>query len=556
MIDALAEPEATRAEPVRSARMEALRLGRPLSGRELGLAWAALAILAVLAFTPHIRHGGFYLDDWSNAAGALHPPGGPGIGNVLSYFDEITVYRPVLVVYVPLTYLVFGMNMGLHLAWAAALAVIVAAILYGLLRSLGVPWVHALLIAALVLLFPWFDSTRFWATADQVSLAIAFLLGGMWVAIAGLARRSWRWHAGAALLYLTSILTYEVTLPVIAAAGLLYVWRAGWRLGRARWAVDLGVAIAGGIWVGTHTSRTASGISGDIGHLREIVEGGARIVGRSAIPVGTERNSLALIALGVVFVLGLVALLALPRRFPVRSGWGLRSWLLLGAGGLALAVLGWVMFIPADPYYTPVIWGITNRVNGLSGIGAVIVVYAALGVVGTLAGQLWRGIGGVPLAITLLLALLLGAGYVTVLRRHTGIWNSAYASEAAALDQIQSRYPRLPPETTLFVSGYPAYQTLGVPILSSTWDLDGMVKTRYEDRTLAAYPVVFGFTLVCRATGVGLEGDGAPVGTAPYGTARLLDLGKGESSLPRDQRQCDSVAGDYLPGPFYLSVEY
>src|SRR4051794_1887037 len=157
--------------------IEALRLGRPLSGRELGLAWAALAILAILAFTPHIRHGGFYLDDWSNAAGALHPPGGPGIGNVLSYFDEITVYRPVLVVYVPLTYLVFGMNMGLHLAWAAALAVIVAAILYGLLRSLGVPWVHALLIAALVLLFPWFDSTRFWATADQVSLAIAFLLG-------------------------------------------------------------------------------------------------------------------------------------------------------------------------------------------------------------------------------------------------------------------------------------------------------------------------------------------------------------------------------------------
>src|SRR6185312_15111321 len=74
------------------------------SVRELFIAWAALALLSLLVYAPHVRHGGFYLDDWANAATTLYPPK----GGALDAFSNLTLYRPVLVLYVPLTYFVFG----------------------------------------------------------------------------------------------------------------------------------------------------------------------------------------------------------------------------------------------------------------------------------------------------------------------------------------------------------------------------------------------------------------------------------------------------------------
>src|SRR3954454_11998528 len=109
--------------------IEHLRFDRPLTWRELLLAWSGLLLVGFLAFYPLIRHGGFHLDDWSNGAGALYPPKGPGLGNVLDFYEHIALFRPVLIVYVPLTYFVFGMHMGLHLAWSVFLAVSVAALL-------------------------------------------------------------------------------------------------------------------------------------------------------------------------------------------------------------------------------------------------------------------------------------------------------------------------------------------------------------------------------------------------------------------------------------------
>ncbi len=529
---------------------------------ELALVWLALFALAALAFIPHIRHGGFYLDDWSNGALSLQPAGEDGLGAVISDYAEITLFRPMLVLYVPLQYFAFGMDQTLHLIWTAFLGVVVSGLLYGVLRTLGVPWLHALLIAGLVLVYPWSDSLHLWTTAAQLSLSIAFFLGGCWIALANLSRKVLPWHLVAAAFFLTSILTYEFTLAAVAAFGLVYVLRGGWATAKPRWAIDLAAAIAGALWVGSNTTREKSSLAGNIDHLGEIVEGGAGILSRSVVPLHTPATLVALGLLALVFGAGLAVLLR--RRSPddgpspsaEGSGWGLRSWLLLGAGGIALVVLGWTMFIPADPYYTPAIYGITNRVNGLAGIGAVIAVYAALGVIGSLAGLALRRFGATPVAVTLLLAFLLGAGYVTVLRRHVGIWNSAWTAESIALEKIETRYPRLPEGSTLFVSGYPGYQTLGVPILSSTWDLDGMIKTRYEDGTLRAYPVLEGYELACGAETVDLESAGEVLASAPYGTARLFDLAGAGSAQPRDRRQCQIALGRFKPGPFYLSYDY
>jgi hypothetical protein len=38
---------------------------RPLAVRELVMAWTSLAVVGTLVFAPHVRHGGFYVHDWS-----------------------------------------------------------------------------------------------------------------------------------------------------------------------------------------------------------------------------------------------------------------------------------------------------------------------------------------------------------------------------------------------------------------------------------------------------------------------------------------------------------
>jgi hypothetical protein len=531
-------------------------MGRPFGWREFGLALLGLSVVAALALGPNVRHGGFFIDDWSSAAGSLQPPGSPDVGSALSYFADLTIYRPVLVLYVPSTYFAFGMHISYYLAFAAVLAVVAAGLFYGVLRTLGVPWIHAWLIAALTIVFPWSDSTRLWATGGQVTLSIVFALAGLLIALTGLKRRDLRWHALAAPLYLLSILTYEVALPLIASLGVLYWAQAGWREAKQRWLIDGGIAAAGGIWVGTHTVRTASGVGGDFDHLKQILTGGKEMLGRSGWALEPAHTTLVLGGITALLALGWMAYVALPERFGGRRQWGLRGWVLMTGGGLAAAALGWAMFIPADPYYTPSVYGVTNRVNGLAAFGLVLTVYGALGIFGSFVGQLRPRRGVLATVVTVLLGSVLLASYTHVLRRHTQIWNTAALAQSAALRQIRAELPRLPHRTTLFTTSYPANQTLGVPILAYNLELDGMVKMEYEDMSLSAAPVVPENQLVCRADTVSLERPPEPPITAKYGAVRLLDLQTGRKSAPRSQRECRRVVGHYVPGPLYLSAAY
>ena len=537
-------------------------MSRRLTGREYLLALVGLCLVALLALGPHLRHGGFYLDDWANGADALQPPGSPNLGDAISSYADLTIYRPVLVLYVPLTYFVFGTDISAHLVWTAFLSVLAASLFYAVLRTLDVPWYHAWLIAALTVVFPWSDSTRLWVTANQLMLSISLLMAGFLASLIGLKREQWQWHALAVPLFLLSILTYEVALPLIASSGLLYWAVSDWRQARWRWALDVSAALAGAVWVGTHSVREASGLGGDIDHLEKIVTEGGMLLGRAAIALGPARTTLALVALALVIAVGVAFCLALPGRFAGgEKGWGLRQWLYLTLGGLAFAALAWVMFIPADPYYTPSVFGMTNRVNGLAAFGLVLVVYGVCGIVGSLVGQLRPRSSWLATGATLTLGAILLSSYTHVLRRHIQIWDTAYVAEKTAMKRMRAQLPNLPSGTTVFTSAYPANQTLGVPILATTWDLNGMVKLEYDDDNLSAYPLVPGLKLACLPQGVSAQQVGPdevepPGVTAPYGSVRLLDLTNGRHAAPRNRRGCERVVGDYIPGPLYLSLEY
>lgn len=547
-----AGPTATHARPASPTPAAARRLQR-VSISELLVAWALLGILAVAAFGPHAREGGFSLDDWSNGVGALQTGGFDG---AIAYFADLTAYRPVLILYVPLIYELFGTRMGWHLAWAAAIGLSVSCLLYAILRTLRMARVHASLIAALVLIFPWFDSTRFWATASQVSLGVALAFAGLWAALTGLRRGAARWHIVAVALYATSILTYEIALALIGAFGVVYVAAAGWKAARRRWAADLVVVLAGVAWVGTQTKRDASGgMSAYLEHLEQIVRQGGELLGRAAWPLGQPRTTLALVTLLAIAVVGVVTWRRDRDRAP--TGTAMTPWLLLGAAGVAIAALGWVLFIPADPYYTPSVYGFTNRVNGLAGIGLVMTVYAALGIVGALVGRLAKRTALAATAATAALAVALGVAYKSVIERHGDIWTTAFRAQMAGLGQMKTQFPTLPDGTTVYIAGYPAHQTLGVPIFSTTWDVNGAVKLQYRNPTLQAFPILPGTRFACSRGGVTMLIDGDEVGGfVPYGSARFLDIPTGRHATPRDARECRRQAPRFQPGPFYLDYEY
>lgn len=535
-----------------------LGAGRRPTPRELAFALLALVAVGLAAYWPHISHGGFYSDDWADIAATLHPPGGGGVGDTLDFYSQVFPYRPVLILYVPLKYWVLGADPGLQLAWAVCLASIVAALLYTVLRLFGTPWLHAWLIAALTIVFPWSDSTKFWEAASLPSLALAIALAGLLLALVALDRRSLRLHLGAALLYGVSILTYEITLPLIAGFGALYVLRAGWRRARARWGIDLVVVVAAGLWNAAHTNRAVSTISGDLDHLGQIITGGGTIVGRTLWPVGEHsRTTVMLLVLLAIFALGAGAYAWDRRRWRVDSGWGLPQWLVLGTAGLVVAALGWAMFIPADPYYTPSVLGETNRVNAVACLGAVMLVYAAIGVGVTLVTELIRPTRKLAAAAVAVLAVMLGAAYVHTLERHSDIWNAAYDNELLVADKIQRRYPDLAPGQTLFVGGTPAFQTLGVPIFEAPWSLNGLVKVRYENGDLTAYtaaalPVQ---EIICGPDGVMLTGS-EPMPTGSYGDALLFNAATGRSARPRSRAACERVIGEFAAGPAALMNGY
>jgi hypothetical protein len=529
-----------------------------MSLRELTLSWAALLLVAILIYLPHLLHGGLYSDDWADASGALHPPGGPGLVNGVEHFaQKISLARPMVVLLVPLKYIALGTHIKLLLALSIGLAVLVAMLAYAILRVLGMPWYHSLLVSALTLAYPWFDSTRVWETASLQSLALVFAFAGFWLALIGLSRRSLRLHTGAVLLYLLSVLTYEVTIPLIAAAGIIYVARDGWRVGRWRWGADLAVVAAGALWNVAHTPKSVSTLSGDLSHLREIVTQGGELLARTLYPLGVQpHTSTVLVFLAAIFAVGTAVHLLTPSKRPAASGWGLSSWLLLGAAGLLTAALGWAMFIPADPYYTPSIFGVTNRVNGLAGFGLILLTYAAVGIVGSLCGRVAGRRLAIGAAVTLVLAVALGSAYVHVLERHIRLWRDAYAMEQDGLNRVREAFPRLPHGTTVFTSNYPANVTLGVPVFATTWDLNGMVQVTYADNTVRAYPITEELEIQCRPHGIVAKAGEELEHVAPYGRARLLDLSTGRHLTPRTQRQCVAAKPRFGPGPLYLATAY
>jgi hypothetical protein len=524
------------------------------SWREIALVTAGLAALGAVVFGTHVLHRGFYYDDWANYARTRWPKNGNGfIAAVRDTFHAFG-YRPMLAIYLPALYTVFGARMALHLAWILVLAIGLSTALYVLLRELAIPRLEAGAIAALVLIFPFSDSTRLWTTAGTGSLTSGLFVVGLVLSLRAFdepdRRRSLRLHVAGASFYLFSMLFAEVASVAIPAAFVLYAYRAGWRRALPRSLIDTAVIAGPAYYIASNSTipQAGSDLSTRISRVRALTDQSLTIATRSLDPwVSQGRNELLWLALAISAAATVYAFFG-PRATVRRE---LRRWLLAIPVTLVGLAAAYAIYIPADPYYVPLQPGVGNRVNVLAALALVALATAVVALVATLVTA--------PLPETrrrLVAACLMGVALVAIgdryartTRADAAQYDRAFTREQSILGVLRTRLPTPPHSSMIFVVGHPIFEAPGIPVFAASWDFHGAVEYIYRDRTIRGLPILPGVTLSCGPTRV-FPATYGPANGARYGRAYLFEV-PSQQVLPLDnQKACQAAAATAVPGPF------
>jgi hypothetical protein len=496
------------------------------------LVGVALILLGALVYGPQVSYGGFYWDDWRNAAG-VHFTQEPGLFGALkdATLRPVWGYRPVLTVLLTVEYKALGLDKHLFLAMAALFGVSTAWALYLLLRTLRVPSREALLPAALVLIFPWADSTRMWNTASFDTLAVTFYLLGLVLALRGLAappgRRRLLLHAGSAALYLMAAWTYEATLPAIFAGVAVYLLVVPRRDALRRFGIDLGViAVALAVTV-TGTSRTPQSLGNQLDHAATIASQSFSLLTRALIPAADLPG-----VVGALLLVGIVGA-ALAARRPE-----LRPWLVTAALGALCVAAGYLLFIPAESYYQPLAPGTVTRMNVMAAVGFSVLVYALVRLLAA------RVAGRHAPVLAALLLTAIAAGYLDRVFTDERNWHRSAQVQARVLAAVRSTVPDPPPQgATIYTFGAPSFVAKNIPTFSLPFDLRSAVKLQYGDPSVRAFPIR-GFDVIhCEADHLyPVGGTYGPVHGSPYGQAWFVSVPDKRAFRVTSRAQCAGLS--------------
>jgi hypothetical protein len=503
-----------------------------------------LALVAAVAFGSHVRNGGFYNDDWAFATTFAYAPE-PGLLGAIRAFDWYS-FRPVSMLYLPAMYEVFGMQAGLHLALVTLTAVALSGALYWLLRTLAMERLHAGAVAVLVLLFPASDANRHWAAASIALPAIALYLAGAALALKGLAargRRAIALHAGAVVLYVLSVMTYEIAAGAILLSVLLYRLRGTWDAALSRWLVDVAAVVPVLLLVTSGSWNEPQPLGTTVRHAGTVADGAVTILAHATVPFGNADTRIVITLLALVAATGVVVWRLRPPADPV--GRELGRWLSIALAAICAIAIGYAIFIPADPdSYSPLMPGQGNRVNGLAAIGFVLLIYALAMVAATLVARgarLWREWSA---GLATALALLLAWGWLQRIDAHTTQWDRSAAAQADVVTHIDRAVPASRPDTTIYAVRLPTLAAPGVPIFGSTWDLAGALAIEWNEPSISAFPAVPGTSFACGERKISAQNwlDAFDPQTAEYGRAIVVDVAASTAVRVRDRASCLSAA--------------
>jgi hypothetical protein len=530
---------------------------RPLhTGAETALAGAALLALGFAVLATHVRHGGFYSDDWSIAAD--HHFDGWWRTSMHEWRDVIPG-RPVLALLHPLPHALFGLEPAYHLAWAVVLAALTSLAFFALLRALRFGLPHAAAMAALSLVFPWADATRAWPTGALNNVAvIAYFLGTIVtlraLALPAVERRSVVvLHVGGAALYLVSVLTYEVAPAAILLSGLLYRTRVSWRALRARWLVDSALVLVtiGISAYATSRVRHVGSLGDRVSDLPHFVGQGLTLFASVFAPQSVSSSWAASWRITspsagklVVLAAALAIVLAAIVRYRRHGNGELRTWLYRAAGGAVGVTAAYAMFLGSGltPLFYP---GVDDRTNTLAQYGFVVAAYSVLALAAFLIGG---GRRRVTEAVVAAGVLVIGFGFVQRVRDDLDHYDAATVEQRRFLERVQTALPRPPHGSTIFTFGYRPETAPGVPIFKYPWDLTSAIALRWNDSSLSGVPV-YGRTVSCRRNHVSAP-EFAEDSVTRYGPRIFfVDVPAADARRITSLRACKSARAELEPGP-------
>jgi hypothetical protein len=526
---------------------------------EIALAGVALVGLGFLVLSPHVRHGGFYADDWANAA-AYHFAGWWRT-SVFEWRHSIPG-RPILAFLHPLPYALFGIEPTYHLAAAVVLAALTSLSFFVFLRVLGIELPHALAMALLSLVFPWSDSAHLWPTGAMNNVAVMAYFLGSAAALQGFAL----WHARrraalvlhllAAVLYLVSVLTYEVAAAAILLSGLLYRTRVSWRALRARWSLDavlVLVPLAISLRLTSHVRHVGS-LNERVRDIPHFVGQGLSLFASIFAPSDLSSSwdtswAVTSSSAGKLVVLAAAAAVvaAALARHGRPEGCELRRWLYRGAGGAGGVAAAYVMFLGSGllPLFYP---GIDDRIQTFAAFGFIVAAYSVLVLAALL---VTGGQGRSAVVIVGVGTILIGLGFIQRAREDVRRYDSAAAEQRYFLERLQIALPHPPAGSTIFTFGYPARAAPGVPIFEAPSELRGAVDLRSNERSVKAVPI-YQQSVLCSRDEISTRRFGAS-SAAAYGHAVFVDVPTGRTRHIGSRGACAQAREVFRPGPVYLA---
>lgn len=531
--------------------------------QELGLASTLFLALSIAVYGWYVLQGGFVADDWVNADRYYFHPESGFWGAVDNYQ---TPSRPAAAVYVTLTYAVMGTDFAPHLALSLLLAAFLSAAFYGFLRTLGLSWPLALAAAALLLVFPMSDSTRFWSTGSQINLFIGLYLVAVVIAVAGLrrfgtapSRPAILIQALASALAVTAVAGYEIVAPAVLLSFLLYRWIGGeWRGAGWRWLLDAIPTLLVLLLYTRKFGESPAGLSGMVENVRLLGQGVEGVLSYSFYPKRAFMDYGQVVTAVVAIIASTFLLFRIAPRSPGRDAIvRYLPLMLLATAGIAVGYLMILPVVDRYPVYSP---GVQNRVNCFAALGICALVVFVLGAVAAMfAAVLPRRISEptrmrLRVALTGLLVLGMFGIYTLRIVQDGRDWAKAAEVQEEVLDEAHALLPSPPADSTIFTSPYPGHSAPSIPIFGGGGNNDqvGAFKVSYDSDEMRSFPLLGEVELECGATSMAHPDAGNS--EAEYGKAIFVDFRTDAVYRPQNRRECIEYSEAMRPyGPVNIS---
>lgn len=482
-------------------------INQPAARDALFLAFAVACSFALYA--PKLW---FYSDDWAFFGAYATTPDQSVSGLYHASMSPQHAMRPIQVWLCAWLFRLFGMNaLGYHL-FNGGLLIANAVLLYLVLQELRAARPLVLGTSLVYALLPNYSTDRVWFLSFAVTLSMTACLASIFSdlrAVVAPPRRCVAWKVISVAALLVSGLSYEVALPLFGLTPLLLCWRAwierppAYVAALRRPAVLTAVTAAILIAIIAFKLRVTIRLGAEQGVRAQILEIVHLAIRRhlpyghyglnvfSALYVHFVEYGLKLPlaaasfagtgALSMLWLTGAFAAACLSYLLTVfrRERWPSPSvWAALIAIGFVVFGLGYAIFLTNfNVQFTAT--GIANRSAIAAALGAAFVL---VGVVGIFAACVPVRMAA-PVAAAGITALA-SCGFLI----DNGIaerWVAAARIEREVLDTIRSRYPSLPPASTLILDGVCPYVGPAV-VFESYWDLAGALLTFYRDPAIQA----------------------------------------------------------------------